>query len=154
MLCLQAYVPPFLDLRYITSFTNSGADIFCQTFQRRFSRRYVPVRGALPALQPGALAGASSLAGPAAAAAEGAEAAEGASPLAVDAAGLLDAVAEGGEVPLLDDKALADMERSLDKTLGPVDPGLKMQVRQRRVLLLSRPSAMEGAEGRQAQHGQ
>ena len=123
-------MPPFLDLRYITSFTNTGVDIACQTFQRRFSRRYVPARaapgGGALALLPGTLSG-SAPGSPAAAAAAGA--AEAAVSPEVGAAGALDAAAEGGEAAaLLDDRALADMERSLGKTLGPVDPSLKMQV--------------------------
>lgn len=127
----QAYVPPFLDLRYITSITNDGLEVSCQTFQRHFSRRYVPFRPAgPPPLPAGTLVGTASgsPAGPAAAAAAAAEAEEEAASPAVDAAGLLDAAAESADVQL-DERVLADMEHSLGRTLGPVDPGLKMQVR-------------------------
>lgn len=130
----QAYVPPFLDLRYITSITNDGLEVSCQTFQRHFSRRYVPFRPpGLPPLPAGTLVGAASAApagagAAAAAAAAAAQAEEEAASPAVDAAGLLDAAAEGTDLQL-DERVLADMERSLGRTLGPVDPGLKMQVR-------------------------
>ena len=140
---LQACVPPFLDLRYVTSYTNDGVEVACQTFQRRFSRRYLPYKSSVPSLQPGMLSGdaatpgldadadsaapVSTSAAPAASATAGAEA-EDMQASAVDTAGLLDAAAEGAEVQL-DDATLADMERTLGKTLGPVDPSLKMQMR-------------------------
>lgn len=52
---LQAYVPPFLDLRYVASYTNDGLDTSCHTFQRRFSRRYLPYREPQQAPPPGLL---------------------------------------------------------------------------------------------------
>lgn len=120
-------MPPFLDLRYITSYTNDGSDISCQSFQRRFSRRYVPFRSAAPpAPLPHMLSG--TAADIACATAAATAAADAASP-ALDASAALDAVAAGGDLQLLDDKALDDMERSLGKTLGPVDPSLKMRMR-------------------------
>ncbi|GAB4823315.1 hypothetical protein N2152v2_010361 [Parachlorella kessleri] len=145
---LQAFVPPFLDLRYVTSYTNDGVEVACQTFQRRFSRRYLPYKSSMQSLQPGMLSGDAATPGleaaadgdapadevsdrtsgaPAALATGGAEA-EDMQVIAIDTAGLLDAAAEGAEVQL-DDATLADMERTLGKTLGPVDPSLKMQVR-------------------------
>ena len=44
--CIQAYVPPHLDLRYITTYVCEGGEVTCTTFPRRFSRRYVGESGA------------------------------------------------------------------------------------------------------------
>lgn len=126
---LQAYVTPFLDLRFVTSYTNDGVNISCHTFQRRFSRRYLPYRDSvLPQLQPGTLVGSPSKEasqGPAGEPSAGAGQAAGESSKAsVSMAADMDA-----EVSLLDDGALADSERSLGRTLGPVDPALKMAAR-------------------------
>jgi hypothetical protein len=38
--CLQAYVPPHLDLRYITTYVCDNGEVSCTTFPRRFGRRY------------------------------------------------------------------------------------------------------------------
>ncbi|PSC76497.1 disulfide-isomerase like 2-2 [Micractinium conductrix] len=96
---LQAYTSPLLDLRFVTSYSNDGTHIACHTFQRRFSRRYLPQRDAAasPRGEPSGAAGA----------AGGAQDGE-----------------EGAEQ--LDEGALADSERSLGLILGPVDPALKM----------------------------
>ena len=55
---------PFLDLRFVTSYTNTGAATACHTFQRRFSRRYLPYRP--PVAVGAALAGATAQEAPAA----------------------------------------------------------------------------------------
>ena len=96
---LQAYTSPLLDLRFVTSYSNDGTHIACHTFQRRFSRRYLPQRDAAasPRGEPSGAAGA----------AGGAQDGE-----------------EGAEQ--LGEGALADSERSLGLILGPVDPALKM----------------------------
>ena len=47
--CVQAYVPPQNDLRYITTYVCDNGEVSCTTFPRRFSRRYQdapPVAGA------------------------------------------------------------------------------------------------------------
>eukprot|EP00887_Chlorella_sp_A99_P006712 scaffold3.g6712.t1 len=128
---LQAWVPPCLDLRYVTSYSNDGADISCHTFQRLFSRRYLPWRAA-PRLLPDVLSEPAAAGVPpaAAATAAAATAADAALP-PVDASAALDAVAEGGgsATTALGERELADMERSLDRALGPVDPALKMAMR-------------------------
>jgi len=156
--CMQAYVAPFLDLRYVTSYANDGTSISCHTFQRRFSRRYLQYRdpSASPPLQPGMLMGsgasaanvgadhssATTAAAEAAVAASVAAAVAPAAPAAEPAAdtqpqeqqaGDADAAAcgntDGGDIMLLEDGALADSERSLGRTLGPLDPALKMAAR-------------------------
>lgn len=48
---LQAFVQPFEDLRYITTYVNSGASVTCHTFQRKFSKRYTPMSAASAAQQ-------------------------------------------------------------------------------------------------------
>lgn len=129
---MQACIAPFLDLRFVTSYTNNGSSISCHTFQRRFSRRYLPYRTpAAAAQQPGMPADISAAA---AAAHEASHSSSAGGPLgpAEDAAGSIApaAAAEAAaDVPLLDDAALADSERSLECTLGPVDPSLKMAAR-------------------------
>ncbi|GAX78783.1 hypothetical protein CEUSTIGMA_g6220.t1 [Chlamydomonas eustigma] len=37
---LQAFIQPYQDLRYITTYINSGTSTSCHTFQRKYSRRY------------------------------------------------------------------------------------------------------------------
>ncbi|KAL4458963.1 hypothetical protein ABPG75_013828 [Micractinium tetrahymenae] len=126
---LQAYITPFLDLRFVTSYTNDGASISCHTFQRRFSRRYLPYRDpAAQAPQPDMLVGAGAAAAPAPGRGAAAAVADAAGGAAGSAAGAMDAEADA-DLPLLDDAALADSERSLGRTLGPVDPSLKMAAR-------------------------
>ena len=143
----QAYVAPFLDLRFVTSYTNDGANVSSHTFQRRFSRRYLQYRGPAPTVpQPGALAGTRDLLLPAPGAALPAPPAGLGGPAGVlgggspggatqnGAAGSRTAAAEAAAAAAdadvaLDDGALADSERSLSKTLGPVDPSLKMLMR-------------------------
>lgn len=151
VLCAQAYVPPFLDLRYVASYTNDGADTSCHTFQRRFSRRYLPYRepaqqpqlgllvtnaaaaevlqteGAAGAVAAGSAAG--SAAGGAAGAAQSGEAAACAAAAGGPAPGHAPGVQEEAEEVALRDGALADSERLLDRALGPVDPSLKMAAR-------------------------
>jgi len=48
---LQAFVQPFEDLRYITTYVNSGTSVTCHTFQRKFSKRYTPMSAASAAQQ-------------------------------------------------------------------------------------------------------
>ena len=120
----QAYVPPALDLRLVTTYTNDGAAVACHTFQRRYSRRYLPLRlppaatDALPAAEPAAAA------------------AGEAAPQGGDQQGGEDKEQGGGEEQgeppaevVLDEGALADSERQLAATLGPLDPSLKMAAR-------------------------
>ena len=135
---LQAWFPPCLDLRYVTSYTNDGVNISCHTFQRRFSRRYLPYRPAAGAsLQPGVLAtvpAGTQGAGPASAvgsAGGGATAPPGALETSPASAAVAAHPIEAGgsDAVVLDDRELVDMERSLDKALGPVDPTLKMAAR-------------------------
>lgn len=40
---LQAFIQPFLDMRYVTTYINNGTSVVCHTFQRKFSRRYSPL---------------------------------------------------------------------------------------------------------------
>jgi hypothetical protein len=136
-------VPPFLDLRYVTSYTNDGATTSCHTFQRRFSRRYLQYRSdggtsgtsssglVAPQEQPAcALAGSSARAdaGQELAGADLVVAPEGKQP--ENAAAAEYAAAEAAtEAVQLDDGALADSERILGRTLGPVHPSLKMAAR-------------------------
>eukprot|EP00241_Pyramimonas_parkeae_P010956 CAMPEP_0114264636 /NCGR_PEP_ID=MMETSP0058-20121206/23335_1 /TAXON_ID=36894 /ORGANISM="Pyramimonas parkeae, CCMP726" /LENGTH=232 /DNA_ID=CAMNT_0001381369 /DNA_START=104 /DNA_END=798 /DNA_ORIENTATION=+ len=39
--CVQVYVPPHLDLRYITTYICNGSEVVCSSFPRRYSRRYI-----------------------------------------------------------------------------------------------------------------
>ncbi len=144
--CVQAYVPPFLDLRYVANYTNDGAETSCHTFQRRFSRRYLPYREAAPVPQPGLLAvghgaaegvqaevAAADGSGGAAGAGSAADAARGAAPSGEATCGA-GAPSEPGaddeaEEVALGDGALADSERLLGRALGPVDPSIKMAAR-------------------------
>lgn len=43
---LQAFVQPYEDLRYITTYVNSGTAVTCHTFQRKFSKRYTAMSAA------------------------------------------------------------------------------------------------------------
>lgn len=99
-----------MDLRLVTTYTNDGAAVTCHTFQRRFSQRYLPLRPAAPDAA--------------------APAAEAASQHALSAGSGVQGEQgeEGGEVAL-DEAALADSERRLADTLGPLDPCLKMAAR-------------------------
>ncbi|KAK3265496.1 hypothetical protein CYMTET_25825 [Cymbomonas tetramitiformis] len=38
--CIQMYISPSLDLRYVTTYVCDGDDVACHTFPRRYSRRY------------------------------------------------------------------------------------------------------------------
>ena len=99
----QGFVPPFLDLRFVTSLCNDGADLSCHTFQRRFSARYLPLRTPeRPALDAGGGAGGS----------HGTEEEE-----------------QQAEEGRLGAEELAAVDRGLDRVLGPVDPTLRMQMR-------------------------
>jgi len=40
---LQAFIQPYQDVRYVTTLINTGANISCHTFQRKYSRRYAPM---------------------------------------------------------------------------------------------------------------
>ena len=139
---VQAYIPPFLDLRCVANYTNDGAETSCHTFQRRFSRRYLPYRE--PAQEPplellamgqGTPEGVQPEAGMPAGASSSASAAptgeDAACTAAVGAAagGGADGAVEEAEEVALGDGALADSERLLDRALGPVDPSLKMAAR-------------------------
>lgn len=137
---MQAYVPPFLDLRYVANYTNDGAETSCHTFQRRFSRRYLPYREPAQAPQPGLLAmgqGAPEGVQPEAGTTAGTSSSASAAPTCEDAAAVGGVAAGGGadgaveeeEEVALGDGALADSERLLDRALGPVDPSLKMAAR-------------------------
>jgi hypothetical protein len=46
---LQAFVQPWQDLRYVTTYINSGVNVACHTFQRKYSRRYTPMSAATAA---------------------------------------------------------------------------------------------------------
>jgi len=43
---LQAFVQPYEDQRYITTYVNAGTSVTCHTFQRKFSKRYTPMSAA------------------------------------------------------------------------------------------------------------
>lgn len=43
---LQAFIQPYQDLRYITTYINAGTTVACHTFQRKYSRRYTAMSAA------------------------------------------------------------------------------------------------------------
>ncbi|KAL6756783.1 hypothetical protein V8C86DRAFT_2641239 [Haematococcus lacustris] len=43
---LQAFVQPYQDLRYVTTYINTGNTVTCHSFQRKYSRRYTPMSAA------------------------------------------------------------------------------------------------------------
>ena len=46
---LQAFVQPYEDMRYVTTYMNAGTHVTCHSFSRRFSRRYSPLTAAAAA---------------------------------------------------------------------------------------------------------
>ncbi len=46
---LQAFIQPWQDLRYVTTYINTGTAVTCHTFQRKYSRRYTPMSAATAA---------------------------------------------------------------------------------------------------------
>lgn len=118
---LQAYVAPRLNLRFVTSYTNDGTTVSCHTFQRLFSRRYLPYR------DPAATATAGVPGQPRSPAA--AAAADDSMSAAAGVSAQAGAAAEESVEVELDEGALADSERRLAATVGPLDPALKMAAR-------------------------